>query len=139
MSWGFRLVKLTSAEERFLRDKEIAKLATVGPDLIPHVVPVCYVYTAGIFWVVTDYGTRKFRNLKRNRGIALLVDVGSYSNRGIMIQGRAEIVEKGKEFSKIYGVFFKRFDWVRAEPWKEGEAPFLRIKPLRKVSWGLGS
>jgi len=131
------MVKFTRVEERFLQDNEIAKLATVGPDLIPHVVPVCYVYTAGTFWVATDYETRKFRNLKRNRGIALLVDVGAYSNHGILIQGRAEFIEKGQAFSKIYRVFFKRFDWVRAEPWKEGEAPFLRIKPLRKVSWGM--
>ena len=133
------MVKFTRVEERFLQDNEIAKLATVGPDLIPHVVPVCYVYMAGTFWVATDYETRKFRNLKRNHGIALLVDVGAYSNRGIMTQGRAEIIEEGQAFSKIYRVFFKRFDWVRAEPWKEGEAPFLRIKPLRKVSWGLRS
>ena len=89
--------------------------------------------------MATDYETRKFRNLKRNRGIALLVDIGAYSNHGILIQGRAEFIEKGQAFSKIYRVFFKRFDWVRAEPWKGGEAPFLRIKPLRKVSWGLRS
>jgi len=26
---------------------------------------------------------------------------------------------------------------VRKEPWKENEAPFLRIMPKHKVSWGL--
>ncbi len=41
--------------------------------------------------------------------------------------------------SRIYAVFHKKFGWVRADPWKEGEAPFIRIKPWWKVSWGLGS
>jgi len=27
---------------------------------------------------------------------------------------------------------------VRAMPWKEGEAPFVKIVPKKKVSWGIG-
>jgi nitroimidazol reductase NimA-like FMN-containing flavoprotein (pyridoxamine 5'-phosphate oxidase superfamily) len=125
------------AEERFLRDNEVARLATVGPDGLPHVVPVCFIYSSGAFWVATDYGTRKFGNLQRNRKVALLVDVGQYSNRGVLIQGKARIFKKGSEFRGIYKVFFKKFDWVRADPWMEGEAPFIRIEPSWKVSWGL--
>lgn len=87
--------------------------------------------------MATDYGTRKYRNLRRNYGVALLVDVGSDSNRGILVQGRAKIFDKGPDFSEIYDVFHGKFDWVRAMPWKEGEAPFVRIEPIRKMSWGL--
>ena len=130
-------MRFSNAEKRFLRDNEVGKLATIGPDKIPHVVPVCYVYNAEGFWVATDYGTRKYRNLLKNDGVALLIDVGSYSNRGILIQGGAKIIEEGTEFREIYSVFFKKFDWVRADPWKEKEAPFIRIVPMRKVGWGL--
>jgi hypothetical protein len=65
------------------------------------------------------------------------VDVFGDSNRGILIQGRAEIIDKGPEFREIYRVSHEKFDWVRAMPWKEGEAPFVRIDPVRKASWGL--
>jgi nitroimidazol reductase NimA-like FMN-containing flavoprotein (pyridoxamine 5'-phosphate oxidase superfamily) len=130
-------MRFSNVEKRFIQRNEVGKLATVGPDGIPHVVPVCYIYKAEAFWVATDYATRKYRNLLKHNGIALLIDVGSYSSRGLLIQGRARIIEKGAEFLKIYSVFFKKFDWVRADPWKENEAPFIRIDPMRKVSWGL--
>lgn len=130
-------MEFTVPEKRFIKDHEIGRLATVGPDRIPHVVPVCYVYDSGAFWVATDYETRKYRNLLENSGVALLVDVGTYSNRGLLVRGRSRIVEKGAEFLRIYAIFYKKFDWVRAGPWKEGEAPFIRIDSLRKVSWGL--
>ncbi len=87
--------------------------------------------------MATDYGTRKYRNLQQNDRVALLVDVGYDSNHGLLLQGRAKIFEKGQEFRKIYAVFFRKFAWVRDAPWKEGEAPFVRIKATRKASWGL--
>jgi len=130
-------MRFSNAEKRFIQHNEVGKLATVSPDGIPHVVPVCYIYNAERFWVATDYATRKYRNLLKNDGVALLVDVGPYSSRGLLVQGRARFIEKGRELLKIYSVFFDKFDWVRADPWKENEAPFIRIHPIRKVSWGL--
>ena len=130
-------MEFTRAEKRFIDDNDVARFATVGPDGIPHVVPVCYVHSSDAFWVATDYGTRKYRNLQRNDKVALLVDVGNASNRGILVQGRAKTFDRGSEFREIYDVFHRKFDWVRETPWNEGEAPFVRIEPIRKVSWGL--
>jgi nitroimidazol reductase NimA-like FMN-containing flavoprotein (pyridoxamine 5'-phosphate oxidase superfamily) len=130
-------MQFSRAEKRFIQRNEVGKLATVGSDGIPHVIPVCYIFHSGVFWVETDYATSKYRNLLKNIGVALLIDVGPYSNRTLLVQGRARIVEKGPDFRKIYSSFYKKFDWVRADPWKEGGAPFIRINPLRKVGWGL--
>jgi nitroimidazol reductase NimA-like FMN-containing flavoprotein (pyridoxamine 5'-phosphate oxidase superfamily) len=130
-------MRFSNVEKRFVQRNEVGKLATVGPHGIPHIVPVCYIYKAETFWVATDYATRKYRNLLKSDGVALLIDEGFYSSRGLLVQGRSRIIEKGAEFLKIYAVFFKKFDWVRADPWKENEAPFIRIDPMRKVSWGL--
>jgi len=41
------------------------------------------------------------------------------------------------EFKKLYQKFDKKFEWVRNDPWKEGEAPFIKVKPFSKISWGL--
>jgi len=129
-------MKFGIEEERFLRDNEVGRLATISENGLPHVVPVCYIYCSGTLWIATDYGTGKCRNLLSNNKVALVVDTGYDSNRGILIQGRARIYKRGQEFRKIYAVFYKKFNWVRANPWKEGEAPFIKIKPIRKASWG---
>src|SRR3989344_3947545 len=47
------------------------------------------------------------------------------------------IREKGKEFLEIYDTFYKKFEWVRNQPWKEDEAPFIKIISTNKSSWGL--
>jgi len=130
------LVKLTKKEEGFLGKNEIGRLATVSPVGMPHVVPVSYIYHGGKLLVATDYETKKYRNLSVNNRVAFVVDVYR-PNRGILIQGRATIVEAGPEFAETYALFYKRFSWVRADPWKEGEAPFISIEPTNKVSWGL--
>jgi nitroimidazol reductase NimA-like FMN-containing flavoprotein (pyridoxamine 5'-phosphate oxidase superfamily) len=129
-------MKFTNEEERFLEDNEVGRLATISKDGLPHVVPVCYIYRSGDVWIATDYETRKYRNLLSNKRVALVVDVGYDSNRGILIQGRGRIYKQGKEFRKIYALFYSKFNWVRATPWKEGEAPFIKIEPIQKASWG---
>ena len=128
--------EFTSAERRFLEKNEIARLASISAEGMPHVVPVSYVFRDNVFLIAVDYGTKKYRNLLRNRKVALVVDTLS-PNRAIMVQGHAVIFEKGVEFRRAYEIFHERFTWVRADPWNEGEAPFIRIKPVTKASWGL--
>jgi nitroimidazol reductase NimA-like FMN-containing flavoprotein (pyridoxamine 5'-phosphate oxidase superfamily) len=127
-------LKFSGAEVRFLERNEIARLATISSGGMPHVVPVSYVFKDEDFLIAVDYGTKKYRNLLRNRTVGLVVDT-LRPNRGVMVQGKAEVFEKGPEFRKAYAIFHKRFGWVRADPWKEGEAPFVRIKPVMKASW----
>jgi len=53
------------------------------------------------------------------------------------LQGKVLIIENGEEFSRIYKKFHEKFEWVQDQPWKENEAPFIKIKPFSKSSWGL--
>jgi len=131
-------LKFNAGEERFLEENEVGRFATMTKDGFPHVVPVSYIYHCGAFWIATDYQTRKYRNLRSYKKIGLVVDAGYDSNHGMLIQGKAKIYERGREFRKIYAIFNKKFNWVRADPWKEGEAPFIKIQPVRKACWGPG-
>ena len=116
---------------------EACRLATCADD-IPHVVPVSYLFNEGHFYFATDYGTKKLENLKANRMLALVVDVyDSAKNSAVCVQGEAELIESGNEFSKIYDIFYRKFEWVRKNPWKPGEAPFVKVIPFSKVSWGI--
>jgi uncharacterized protein len=37
----------------------------------------------------------------------------------------------------LYDLFYDRYDWVRNDPWDQGEAPFVLVVPKTKVSWGI--
>ena len=116
---------------------EACRVATCH-DNIPHVVPVSYVFEDGFFYFATDLETRKFENIKENNRVALAIDVySSKGNRAVCVQGRAELIELGNEFTRLYKIFEKKFTWVRDDPWKEGEAPFVRVMPVNKASWGI--
>lgn len=97
-----------------------------------------YVFEDGVFYIATDYETKKYENIKENNRIALTVDVySSVGNKAVCVQGIVQVIERGSEFARLYNIFQKRFEWVRRDPWGEGEAPFLKVIPTHKVSWGL--
>ena len=131
-------VKFTKNEEQFLLENEACRVATSHDD-IPHITPVTYIYENGFFFMATDYNTRKYKNLKLNKNIALAVDIynSSVENKAVIIQGTVDIIERGEEFKKLYQKFDKKFEWVRNDPWKEDEAPFIKVTPFSKISWGL--
>jgi nitroimidazol reductase NimA-like FMN-containing flavoprotein (pyridoxamine 5'-phosphate oxidase superfamily) len=129
------LVRFRRSEKIFLERNDLGRLATIGPDGFPHVVPVSYLHYRRKIWVAVDYGTQKLRNMLRDKRVGFVVD--EYNpNRGIMIQGTVKIIESGEEYREIYKMFTKKFAWVRAAPWKEGEAAFISIQVLKKASWG---
>jgi nitroimidazol reductase NimA-like FMN-containing flavoprotein (pyridoxamine 5'-phosphate oxidase superfamily) len=131
-------IRFTEAERIFLLKNEVCRIATSHDD-IPHVVPVSYICDKDTVTLVTDYGTRKYRNLKLNKNASVVVDIYDSigGNKGIVIQGKAVLIERGKEYNRLYQLFNKRFEWVRKNPWKEGEAPFVKMSPFNKASWGL--
>ena len=127
----------TTKEKEFLESLEESRLATVN-DSMPHVKPVSYIFDSDFFYVATDYETRTYKNLKKNPKVALVIDIYKHGDhKSICIQGNTTIIENGEKFSNIYKKFNEKFEWVRNEPWKENEAPFLEIKPITKISWGI--
>jgi pyridoxamine 5'-phosphate oxidase family protein len=108
------------AERRYLAGgRQLGRLATVGGDGTPHVVPVAFIYNAARDTI--DVGgaelerTKKFRDVARSGRAAIVVDdlaAGeAWHPRGIEVRGRGEAI---------------------AMP-----TPLIRIHPERIVSWGL--
>jgi uncharacterized protein len=132
-----RKIKFSTKEIDFLKSNEVCRFATASRKGEPHVVPVSYIWDDDRPCIVTDYGTRKLKNLKENPQAAILVDSGGTSKL-LLISGPAEMIEKGEEYKRLYKLFYSKFAWVKREPWKEGEAPFIKITPTFKTGWGLG-
>ena len=108
------------AEIRYLAGgRQLGRLATVGADGTPHVVPVSYIYNAVRDTI--DVGghelerTKKFRDVASNGRAAIVIDdlasTDPWMPRGIEVRGRGEAI---------------------ALP-----TPLIRIHPERIVTWGL--
>jgi pyridoxamine 5'-phosphate oxidase family protein len=88
----------TDEEVDYLRSQGLARIATMGPDGQPDVVPVAYEYEDGQFWVggvgASVTTTRKFRNVAAGADrVALVVDdmvsFDPFIARGIRVYGTA--------------------------------------------------
>ncbi|MBV9535799.1 MAG: PPOX class F420-dependent oxidoreductase [Solirubrobacterales bacterium] len=110
----------TEAELRYLTGgRRLGRIATVGADGTPHVVPVGWIYNAARDTI--DIGgyeleqSKKFRDAARSGRAAIVIDdvesTEPWRPRGIEVRGRAETI---------------------ALP-----TPLIRIHPARIVSWGL--
>ena len=125
---------LTPKQLGFLRGHELCRLATASKEGRPHVVPVIYALDREDVVVAIDYGTKKLGNLRQNRQVALVVDEFR-PNKGLMIEGDCEILERGKEYLSLLQILFDRFEYYRKNPWGEGESPILRIRPVKASMW----
>jgi uncharacterized protein len=129
-------VELSAKEIDFLKSNELCRFATASRSGEPHVVPVSYVWDQDYAYIVTDYGTRKLKNLRENPHAAVLVDSAG-TQKLLLISGSVEIIEKGEEYRQLYKLFYSKLSWVKRDPWKEGEAPFIKVAPAFKAGWGL--
>ena len=131
------MFQLTPSEIKFTIENDFCRLATSFKDK-PHVIPVSYIYKDNFFYISTDYNTKKLFNIKKNPYVSLTMDIYKPNlKKGITVNGIVRIIENGQIYDKIYLLFYSKFEWVRNDPWKEGEAPFLEIKPYAKASWGI--
>src|SRR2546425_10473489 len=111
----------TLAEIAYLRGQLLGRLATVGPNSEPHVVPVPFRYNGETDTIDIggyDFAKRKkFRDVRGNPRVALVIDdvpsVNPWKARGIEIRGVAEILETGG--GRVKGGFGPGMVWVRAQ------------------------
>ena len=122
----------TQSEIEYLTSQGLARLATVGPDGQPHVVPVTFSFNAeedAIDVGGVDFGaTKKWRDARQNPRVTFLLDdvrPDPRRARAIEVRGRAEALASGG------GTINPRFPNFAEE--------FLRIRPTRILSWGLES
>jgi pyridoxamine 5'-phosphate oxidase family protein len=118
----------TEAEIGYLRRQTMGRLATVGRDGQPHVIPLTFRFnpdedTIDVGGVGFPSG-KKWRDLQSNRQVTILIDDAVPGEaHAIEVRGLAEIHHTGGE-----GIN-PRFPSFAPE--------FIRIRPRFVVSWGL--
>ena len=119
----------TPAEIAYLQSQRLGRLATVGADGQPHVVPVGFRYNADHDAIdIGGHGgftkRKKYRDVSQNKRVAFVVDdlasLNPWRVRGIEIRGEAAILETG---GQEIGPGF--------------DPDMFRIRPRRIISWGL--
>lgn len=99
------------------RARILGRIATVGRDGTPHVVPVGWSYDRPADAIDVGgadlTGTKKYRDVQRRGRAAIVIDevLAPWRPRGIEVRGRAEALG--------------------------GEEPRIRVHPDRVRSWGL--
>jgi pyridoxamine 5'-phosphate oxidase family protein len=124
----------TEQEIAYLQQQRLGRLATVGPDGTPHIVPIGYRFdpasdTIQLGGREDSSKSKKFRDARRHAEVAFLVDdfvsVNPPTPRGVEIRGRAETLQEG---GQELGLAIWGFPF---------EAAWIRITPLRIISWGI--
>ena len=95
----------TPAEIAYLESQRLARIATVGPDSQPHVVPVGFRYNPELDTIDIgghDFAKRKkYRDVQHNPWVAFVVDDLASTNpwrpRMLEIRGTAEVLGSGGE------------------------------------------
>jgi PPOX class probable F420-dependent enzyme len=77
--------------DEFLKQANVAVLATVGPGGRAHAAPIWYLYEDGDFIMSTGRGSQKHRNVERHPEVTLVVDDRTLPYYAVMVQGAAEI------------------------------------------------
>jgi len=111
--------EFTEAERAYIRDVHpMARLATVGGDGMPHVMPIGSYQLDEVTDAIDTMGrdlttTKKWRDVRRSGRAAIVIDdvLPPFQPRGIEVRGRAEVLD--------------------------GPTPMIRIYPERIIGWGL--
>ena len=121
----------TEAEIGYLTSQRLGRLATVGANCHPHVVPVAFRYnpqedTIDIGGLGGFAKRKKYRDALQNPHVAFVVDdvpsVNPWTPRGIEIRGEVQVLPTGGS------ELGPRFD-----------PEMFRIRARRIVSWGINS
>ena len=79
------------AQEAFLRESNVAVLATVDRRGRAHAAPIWYLYENGEFLMSTGRGSQKHRNIEGNPEVTLVIDRRSLPYYYLSARGSAEI------------------------------------------------
>ncbi|WP_410767445.1 pyridoxamine 5'-phosphate oxidase family protein [Haloferax sp. DFSO60] len=137
MPRNYDRIALTEEEQAVLfEEADVARVATVGPDGLPHVVPVAFAIVDGKLCFETDADSVKVSNIKATGVAAAIVDAGEdeyAEHRGVQWRGDARVVTDSEFVKDIERALFGT---VKSIPDASGhERVKVELTPEKTVSW----
>jgi nitroimidazol reductase NimA-like FMN-containing flavoprotein (pyridoxamine 5'-phosphate oxidase superfamily) len=134
----------TRAKSLLRSELGLGRLATIGPNGNPHVVPVWFLYAKRRVYIPSPSSTVKAKNILVNMFVSLVIDSyrGVLDAQGILVQGRARVI-KGPESRRINRLIHKKYLGplrITQRRWKafmaEDDAT-IEVRPSRIATWDL--
>jgi PPOX class probable F420-dependent enzyme len=137
---------LTPAQTAFVENQRIGHLATADRAGQPHVVPVCYAYVEGSFYIALDAKPKRVaherlkrvRNILDNPQIALVIDRYDEDWSALaylLVRGPAALLPPGDpEHPRAVELLRTRYPQYRGMPIHEQPAIVIRVESV--VAWG---
>ncbi len=131
---------LTRVLADFVAWERVSRVATAGAAGVPHLVPVCHVLAGGKVYFASGDDGRKVKNIAENPRVTLTVDL--YSDhwgtlKGVMIQGRARVIERGPRFRRIRDRLYRKYpQYPREAALSPSDSVVIELTPTRVFSWG---
>jgi len=120
----------------------VARLASVGGDGRPHVVPIVFALDDDVLYFAVDAKPKRTRHLQRlrniatNPGVAVLFDEYDDADWSrlwwVRADGRARIVDGGPDFERAIELLVGRYpQYARSKP----EGPVVAVTIQRWSGW----
>ena len=118
---------LTASEVIELANSRILTMAaTVRPDGRPHLSPTDLVAVDGVFYLGVDEATARYRNLKANPAVTIMLADGS--KRQAILEGNAKFLDMTSGTAKkILEAQKKKYGWVTDV--------LAEFQPLKAFTW----
>ncbi|MGH2546358.1 MAG: pyridoxamine 5'-phosphate oxidase family protein [Actinomycetota bacterium] len=124
--------------EAYLSEERTIRVATVGADGVPHVVPLWFVWHEGIVFLNSTRGNPTVENMLRYGRAAGVVDDGETydSLRGVVVTGRVEVAEDDRRLPVAERAWSEKYLGGNEPPYRRWRGRvWLRLVPERIASW----
>lgn len=129
-------------QSALIHELRVARLGTIGPTGLPHLVPVCYALVDGRVFIPVDEKPKSSRNLARLRNIERDPHVSLLFDRydddwtqlaWVRIDGIATVAERGDSNRAALSELrarYHQYDSMELE-----SAPLVSVAPLKLTAW----
>jgi len=134
----------------FITTARVGRLATADAGGQPMVVPICYAFDGTALYSAVDAkpkqappeGLKRIRNLRENPRVSIVID--DYQEdwtklRYVIIQGRADLLTYGPQFSHGVDLLIAKYDQYRTLGLGRERGLMIRVTPSRLSSWQYSS
>jgi PPOX class probable F420-dependent enzyme len=121
--------------------ERVCRVATAGAAGRPHLVPVVHVLAGDKIYFGSGDDGRKVNNLRENSNVTVTVDL--YSDdwsqlRGVMVQGRARLIERGPRFKQARRRLYAKYpQYAKEAALSPSDSVIVEVTPTHVFSWGL--
>ena len=133
--------KLSKSALKLLALERVCRIATTSADGVPHLVPVCHAVAGNKIYIGSGTRGAKVRNVKANPRVTVTVDL--YSDywgelKGVMVQGRAKVIERGPVFQRAKRKLYEKYpQYAKDAALSPSDSVILEITPVHVFAWGL--